>query len=76
MERYVNGEWENRKEDMTMKFSSKDINLFNEAGVKVEERNYTKEEVERLRIKVTDFIMSQSTNEIDKYSRKFSDILY
>ena len=66
----------NRKEDMTMKFSSKDINLFNEAGVKVEERNYTKEEVERLRIKVTDFIMSQSTNEIDKYSRKFSDILY
>ena len=54
-----------------MKFSSKDINLFNEAGVKVEERNYTKEEVERLRIKVTDFIMSQSTN-----SRKFSDILY
>lgn len=59
-----------------MKFSSKDINLFNEAGVKLEERNYTKEEVERLRIKVTDFIMSQSTNEIDKYSRKFSDILY
>lgn len=59
-----------------MKFSSKDINLFNEAGVKVEERNYTKEEVERLRIKVTGFIMSQSTNEIDKYSRKFSDILY
>ena len=58
-----------------MKFSSKVINLFNEAGVKVEERNYTKEEVERLRIKVTDFIMSQSTKEIDKYSRKFSDIL-
>jgi hypothetical protein len=59
-----------------MKYSNKDIQLFNEAGIIVEDKNYTKEEVERLKIKVTDFIMSQSTNEIDKYSRKFSDILY
>ena len=48
----------------------------NKSAGTLENRNYTKEEVERLRIKVTDFIMSQSTNEIDKYSRKFSDILY
>ena len=59
-----------------MQFSSKDIQLFNEAGINVEDKNYTKDEVERLKIKVTDFIVSQSTNEIDKYSRKFSDILY
>lgn len=59
-----------------MKYSNKDIQLFNEAGITIEDKNYTKEEVERLKIKVTDFIMSQSTNEIDKYSRKFSDILY
>lgn len=59
-----------------MKFSNKDIELFNEAGVTVEDRNYTNEEVERLKIKVTDFIMSQSSSEITKFSRKFSNIIY
>lgn len=59
-----------------MKYSNKDIKLFNEAGVIVEDRDYTKEEVERLKMQVTDFIMSQSTNEIEQYSRKFSNILY
>ena len=39
-----------------MQFSSKDIQLFNEAGINVEDKNYTKDEVERLKIKVTDFI--------------------
>ena len=53
-----------------MKFSSKDIELFGEAGIYVEDRNYSREEVERLKIKVTDFIMSQSTKENNKYSKK------
>ena len=39
-----------------MQFSSKDIQLFNEAGIHVEDKNYTNDEVERLKIKVTDFI--------------------
>ena len=59
-----------------MQFSSKDIQLFNEAGINVEDKNYTKDEVERLKIKVTDFIVSQSTKDIDKYSIKFSRLLY
>ncbi len=58
-----------------MQFSSKDIQLFNEAGINVEDKNYTKDEVERLKIKVTDFIVSQSTKDIDKYSKKFSRLL-
>ena len=58
-----------------MRFSSKDIQLFNEAGINVEDKNYTKDEVERLKIKVTDFIVSQSTKDIDKYSKKFSRLL-
>lgn len=40
-----------------------------------EDKNYTKDEVERLKIKVTDFIVSQSTKDIDKYSKKFSRLL-
>ena len=58
-----------------MQFSCKDIQLFNEAGINVEDKNYTNDEVESLKIKVTDFIVSQSTKDIDKYSKKFSSLL-
>ena len=58
-----------------MQFSNKDIQLFNEAGINVENKNYTNDEVERFKIKVTDFIMSQSTKDIEKYSKKFSSLL-
>ena len=58
-----------------MQFSNNDIKLFGEAGIAVENKDYTKEDVERLKIKVTDFIMSKSIKDIDKYNRKFSKIL-
>ena len=58
-----------------MQFSNKDIQLFNEAGINVENKNYTNDEVERFKIKVKDFIMSQSTKDIEKYSKKFSSLL-
>ena len=57
-----------------MQFSNKDIQLFNEAGINVEDKNYTNDEGERLKIKVTDFIVSQSTRDIDKYNKKFSSL--
>ena len=59
-----------------MQFSSKDIQLFNEAGIHVEDKNYTEEEREKFKIKVTDYIMSQSSKDIDKLTKKFSNILY
>ena len=58
-----------------MQFSNKDIQLFNEAGINVENKNYTNDEVERLKIKITDYIVSQSTKDIDKYSKKCSSLL-
>lgn len=58
-----------------MEFSKEDIELLNEAGIQVENKKYTNEEVEELKIKVTDFIISQSTKDIDKYSKKFSSLL-
>ena len=58
-----------------MQFSSKDIQLFNEAGINVEDKKYTNDEVERFKIKVTDFIMSKSIKDIDKYNKKFSRLL-
>ena len=42
-----------------MQFSNKDIQLFNEAGINVDDKNYTNDEVERLKIKVTDYIESK-----------------
>lgn len=58
-----------------MKFSERDIKLFKEAGIIVENKNYTNDEVERFKIKITDYIMNQSTKDIDKYSQKFSALL-
>ena len=58
-----------------MKYSNKDIQLFNEAGINIEDKNYTIKEVEILKMKVTDFIMSQSTKDINKYNQKFSSLL-
>ncbi len=58
-----------------MQFTNKDIQLFNNAGIDVENKNYTNEEVEELKIKVIDFIMSQSTKDIDKYNKQFVDLL-
>lgn len=58
-----------------MQFTNEDIHLFNNAGIKVEDKNYTNEEVERLKIKVMDFIISQSTKDIDKYNEQFRNLL-
>lgn len=58
-----------------MKYSNKDKKLFNEAGINIEDKNYTNEEVESLKMRVTDFIMSQSSKYINKYNQKFSNIL-
>ncbi len=58
-----------------MQFTSKDIQLFNNDGIDVENNNYTNEKVEKLKMKVTDFIMSQSTKDIDKYNKKIRRLL-
>ena len=47
-----------------MKYSNKDKELFNEAGINIEDKNYTNDELERLKMRVTDFIMSQSSKDI------------
>ncbi len=58
-----------------MQFSNREVQLFNEAGICIENKDYSKEEVEKLKIRVADYIMSQSTKEIEKYNKKFNNIL-
>ena len=57
-----------------MEYSKKGKQLFNEIGIPVEDKNYTEEEREKFKIK--DYIMSQSSKDIDKLTKKFSNILY
>lgn len=59
-----------------MKYSIKEQQLFSEAGIYVEDKDYTKEERENLKIKLTDYIMNQSTKDINNLNKKFSNILY
>lgn len=60
-----------------MKYSNNEKQLFNEAGIYVEEnKDYTKEERENLKIKLTDYIMNQSSKDINNLNKKFSNILY
>ena len=59
-----------------MEYSKKEKQLFKEIGIPVEDKNYTEEEREKFKIKVTDYIMSQSSKDIDKLTKKFSNILY
>lgn len=58
-----------------MKYTNNEKQLFKEAGIYIEDKNYTKEEIENLKIQVTDYIMSQSSKEIGKLNNKFSNIL-
>lgn len=59
-----------------MKYSKKDIQLFNEVGIYIEDKDYTKEERENLKIKLTDYIVNQSSKDINNLNKKFSNILY
>lgn len=59
-----------------MKYSKNDKQLFDEAGIYVEDKDYTKEEIENFKIKVTDYIMNQSSKDINNLNKKFSNILY
>lgn len=59
-----------------MKYSGNEKQLFNEAGILIEDKDYTKEEREKLKIKLTDYIMNQSSKDISNLNKKFSNILY
>ena len=62
--------------NLKKEFKNEEIELLQVAGINVEDKNYTKEEVEHFKIKVTEYIMSQSSKDINTLSTKFSKILH
>lgn len=58
--------------------TSKEIELIRNAGVFLENKDYTKEELDRCERQITDFIMNHSSKngDIDRLNREYSSILF
>jgi hypothetical protein len=54
-----------------------EIQLLNEAGIKIENKDYTNDDLKKYQSQIVDFIMSQSLKNgaIDKTSNKYNNIL-
>ena len=65
------------KMNLIEKFTDKEINLINQAGVIIENRDYTKEELEKCQFNIEDYIMSHSSKngDIDKLNNQYRNIL-
>lgn len=62
---------------MSLEFTENEIELLEKAGVKIEEKGYTKEALKRAELSIEEFIMSHSTKsqEIGKLSNEYNGIL-
>lgn len=56
------------------KRSVEDREKLKEAGFEIEDKEYTPEEIETARFKVTDYIMNQSSNQISKLKLDYDKI--
>lgn len=56
--------------------NNKEIELIKQAGIIIEDKDYTNEELERCETQIVDFIMSHSSKskEIDKLHNQYSSI--
>lgn len=59
------------------KFSNKEIKLLSDAGIKIEDREYSQEELKKYELNIEEFIMNHSTKngDISKLSNEYRDIL-
>jgi len=58
-------------------FSKEEIELLNNAGINVEDRDYNKEELRKCELEIEEFIMSHSTKngDITKLNNQYNGIL-
>ena len=58
-------------------FSEKDIELIKKAGISIEDKNYSNEELYKFQTSIIDYIMSASSKngEIDKRRNQFESVL-
>ncbi len=56
-------------------FNSKEQNLLSDAGITVENKEYSKEELSLCESQIMDYIMSKSKNEIESTKMQYDSIL-
>ena len=56
-------------------FNSKEQNLLSDAGITVENKEYSKEELSLCESEIMDYIMSKSKNTIESTKMKYDSIL-
>ena len=52
-----------------------ELTLFKEAGIKVDDKDYTNEELRQCQNQVIEYIMSKSKNEISNVKSRFENVL-
>lgn len=59
------------------KFTKKELELLNNVGIKIEDKDYTQDEMRRYETSIEDFIMSHSTKngDISRLSSQYYDII-
>lgn len=63
--------------NLMKQFSKEEIELLNNAGIDVEDREYNKEELRKCELEIEEFIMSHSTKngDIAKLNSQYNSIL-
>ncbi len=63
--------------NLMKQFSKEEIELLNNAGINVEDRDYNKEELRKCELEIEEFIMSHSTKngDITKLNNQYNGIL-
>lgn len=63
--------------NLMKQFSKKEIELLNNAGIDVKDKDYNKEELRKCELEIEEFIMSHSTKngDIAKLNNQYKDIL-
>ena len=60
--------------NLKKRLNKKEINLLEQAGVYVEDKEYNKQELERCAFNIQDYIMSHSSKDINNMSSQYKEI--
>lgn len=60
--------------NLKKELNDNEIKLLEKAGVNVEDKNYNEQEMEKCAFKIEDYIISQSSKEMNKISSEYKSI--
>lgn len=60
--------------NLKKELNDNEIKLLEKAGVNVEDKNYNEQEMEKCAFKIEDYIISQSSKEMNKISSEYRSI--